>query len=180
MKTSTLALMALLSVGGCATMHATEQTQEAPALARAPIFYVEPLTFAVAEPAEEAHQWAQHVDKWQSAYAAGVQDYARSQLGARRIVVLAPGQTVAQGIIVRSRIAAIRRSGMGGFGTDHVQGEVSFIDAASGQPVLAAKVDANSDRFGFENWTFGGRMKFCSLNLAKGVVFAMSTGRLPQ
>ena len=174
------ALIALLSVGGCATMHATQQTKEAPALASAPIFYLEPLAFAVGEPSEDARKWAQHVDKWQAAYAAGVQDFARSELGARRIVSLAPGQTVAQGIVVHSSITNIRRSGMGAFGTDHVQGEVSFVDAASGQTLLAAKVDANSDRFGFENWTFGGRVKFCSLNLAKGIVFAMSTGRFPQ
>lgn len=180
MRQSSWALCALWAVGGCATLHATRQTTAAPAIASAPTIYVEPLVFAVSRPIEDPVKWADHVGKWQSAYAAEVRDYARAKLGARQVVLLAPGQTVAQGVVVHSRVTAILRSGFGGFGTDRVQGEVDFVDAATGQPLLAATVEADSEGFGPQSWTFGGRLRFCSMNLARGIVTAMRTGHLPQ
>ena len=179
MRRANAMLPALLSLAGCATLHATQQTTEAPAVAGATKFYLQPLQFAVSEP-EEPRKWAAHVDQWQKAYVKGVRDYAQAKLGGREIVPLAAGQMVSDGIVVQASVSAIRRSNAGGFGTDHLQGDVTFVDGGSGKPLLAAKVDANSDRFGYENWTAGGRMKFCSLNLAEGVVTAMRTGHFPQ
>jgi hypothetical protein len=173
-------LLAALAVSGCATMHATQLPSEAPAVAGAARFYVQPLEFAVPRPGESPRKWVAHVEKWQRAYVDGLRDYARAKLGGREVVPLAPGQTVSDGIIVEASVSAIRRSALGAFGTDHLQGDVAFVDAVSGKNLLVAKVDASSDRFGPEGWTFGGRVKFCSLNLAKGVVAAMKQGRFPQ
>jgi hypothetical protein len=168
-------------VCSCATVRATQQEpREAPTVAHAPTFYVKPLRFNIEQSWENPETWARHVNAWTQAYWDGVYDYARSKLKSRSVQMLGPGQTVTDGIIVDANVSSIRRSTAGMLGEDHLESEVVFIDARSGERLLAAKVDSTSERIGPEGWTFGGRIKFCSLNLAKGVVEAMSQGRFPD
>jgi hypothetical protein len=173
-------VLPLVLLSACAAVRATQQQPaNAPAVARAPTFWVRPLRFDLQQAWEDPQTWARHVDAWTAAYRDGVKDYARARLVARNVQFLEPGQSPGDGIIVDASVSAIRRT-TSGLGDDHLESDVVFVDARSGERLLTAKVDASSERFGPEGWTFGGRVKFCSVNLAKGVVRAMRDGRFPE
>jgi hypothetical protein len=170
--------LSLVALSGCATVHATQEPKSAPAVASATVFYVRPLQFHVAQAWENPQKWAAHVGAWQQAYWDGLRDSAR-RLNGRQLQFVAADQPLGDGVIVDANVSAIRRSTVG-IGADHIEGEVVFVDARSGERLLTARVDANSDRFGPEGWTFGGRVKLCSLNLADSIVTAMRSGEFPQ
>jgi hypothetical protein len=172
-----IAALVILALAGCATAaHAVDEQSVAPERVRtAQQFYLLPLRVDM-PPVEEPGQWQAHVNAWTQAFWDGVDDYARRWGGHVRMVQ--PGEPIGDGVVVAARVTALHDAGVLGFA--HVDASVQLSDARTSQPLVIAKLDANSNRPGPEGYTFGGRIKFCTLNLAKAVALAMHDGRFPR
>jgi hypothetical protein len=162
------------ALGGCATVHTINEQGMSAALTSAPAVYVLPLSVE-AQPAEEPVRWMERISAWSSAYLEYLVGHADK--AGRAVVAVAPGQPVGPGLLVAAHVIDIRRAAF--MGLDDITADVQFLDPRTGGVVFAARVRANSRRAGWENYTFGGRVKNCSINLANAILFALANGHFP-
>ncbi len=172
------AAMALALCAGCAHYKVVAQSSiDAAAVRGAPAVAVAPLGFATAPVERETPEsWAKHLRDWSEAFRERVEERAY-HLGGRPLAFPAPGATVPYGALVTTVVRNITKGDFAGY--DEVTADVTVIDAQTRAQLLVATVTVKNNRGGWENYTFGGRVKLATINLADAVVDAIRFGYLP-
>lgn len=173
-----LVLFAALLVGasGCGAAYRVLRQSDGAAGVRGGVVSVVPLRFEVVPP-ESAEEWTAHVTAWDAAYLEALADGIK-KLGVTSVQRLGPGEAAREGVVVVAVVNEIIRGNyMSG---DQLVADVQILDAASGQPRLTAQLQVGSRGTGPEGYTFGGRIKFASVNLGEAIAEALEHGAFPH
>lgn len=166
-----------LVAAACASPTAViRQSEGSAALGGQTVVSVAPLEFQVPPP-EAPEQWTAHVTAWDQAYF-DVLGKSVAKLGVTSLVRLAPGEVAREGLVVVAVVRDILRGDyMSG---DRIIADVVIVDGTSGKPRIDARLDVDSRGIGPEGYTFGGRIKFACLNLARAIAGALDRGTFRQ
>lgn len=173
-----LAVALVLCAGGCARWRVVAQSPvNPPAVQQAPAIAMAPLGFSLPPVVGESPEsWNNHLRGWSDAFREEVAARAE-RLGQRALLWPPPGAPIPDGVFVTTVVRAIDKGDFGGY--DAITADLTVIDARTRMTLLTATIETKNKRGGWENYTFGGRVKLATLNLADAVIEALRLGYLP-
>src|SRR5205823_290856 len=156
--------LALSLVAGCARWKVVAQNPVNPQAVRdAPAIAVAPLAFALPPvEGETPEKWNDHLRAWSEAFQEHFAERA-PRLG-RAIAYPPPNLAISDGLFVSTVVRAIVKADF--MGRDRVVADLTIYDGRTRAPLLTATLETTNKRGGWENYTFGGRIKLALLNLS--------------